>query len=155
MRCLGVNICNVSTDNIIISKLIETKTNSKCLNRYLDNVIRRLVLILPKMSGYIKTFKVKDGNKDKNNKLMSFCMNDEQLLEKYKAFWTKIKYLKNIELSLLLGYDNIYIYIKTKIRTYVDKVYTNFYGLNVPEDDIECDSFTVIYIKTNITCNYI
>ena len=49
----------------------------------------------------------------------------------------------------------IYIYIKTKIRTYVDKVYTNFYGLNVPEDDIECDSFTVIYIKTNITCNYI
>ena len=155
MRCLGVNICNVSTDNIIISKLIETKTNSKCLIRYLDNVIRRLVLILPKMSGYIKTFKVKDGNKDKNNKLMSFCMNDEQLLEKYKAFWTKIKYLKNIELSLLLGYDNIYIYIKTKIRTYVDKVYTNFYGLNVPEDDIECDSFTVIYIKTNITCNYI
>ena len=155
LRCLGVNICNVSTDNIIISKLIETKTNSKCLIRYLDNVIRRLVLILPKMSGYIKTFKVKDGNKDKNNKLMSFCMNDEQLLEKYKAFWTKIKYLKNIELSLLLGYDNIYIYIKTKIRTYVDKVYTNFYGLNVPEDDIECDSFTVIYIKTNITCNYI
>ena len=155
MRCLGVNICNVSTDNIIISKLIETKTNSKCLIRYLDNVIRRLVLILPKMSGYIKTFKVKDGNKDKNNKLMSFCMNDEQLLEKYKAFWTKIKYLKNIELSLLLGYDNIYIYIKTKIRTYVDKVYKNFYGLNVPEDDIECDSFTVIYIKTNITCNYI
>ena len=111
MRCLGVNICNVSTDNIIISKLIETKTNSKCLIRYLDNVIRQLVLILPKMSGYIKTFKVKDGNKDKNNKLMSFCMNDEQLLEKYKAFWTKIKYLKNIELSLLLGYDNIYIYI--------------------------------------------
>ena len=78
--------CNVSTDNIIISKLIETKTNSKCLIRYLDNVIRRLVLILPKMGGYIKTFKVKDGNKDKNNKLMSFCMNDEQLLEKYKAF---------------------------------------------------------------------
>ena len=34
-------------------------------------------------------------------------------------------------------------YIKIKIRTYVDKVYTNFLGLNVPEDDIECESFPV------------
>ena len=61
---------DVSTDNIALPKLIETKTNSECLIRYLDNVIRPLVSILPKMSGYIKTFKVKDGNKDKNNKLM-------------------------------------------------------------------------------------
>ena len=37
-------------------------------------------------------------------------------------------------------------YIKTKIRTYGDKVYTYFYGLNVPEDDIECESFTVISV---------
>ena len=35
-------------------------------------------------------------------------------------------------------------YIITKIRTYGDKVYTNFRGLNVPEDDIECESFAVI-----------
>ena len=46
------------------------------------------------MSGYVKKFKVKDGDKDKNNKLMSFNINDEKLLEKYKAFWTKIKDLK-------------------------------------------------------------
>ena len=26
----------------------------------------------------------------------------------------------------------------------IDKVYTNFRGLNVPEDDVECESFTVI-----------
>ena len=37
-------------------------------------------------------------------------------------------------------------YIKTKLRTYGTKVYTNFRGLNVPEDDIECESFTVISI---------
>ena len=35
-------------------------------------------------------------------------------------------------------------YIKTKIRIYGDKVYTSFHGLNVPEDDIECECFTVI-----------
>ena len=32
---------------------------------------------------------------------------------------------------------------KTKIRTYGGKVYANFHGLNVREDDIECESFTV------------
>ena len=33
---------------------------------YLDKVIRPLALIMPKMSGYVKTFKVKDENKDNN-----------------------------------------------------------------------------------------
>ena len=56
---------------------------------YLGIVIRQLVLILPKTSGYVKTFKVKD----KKNKLMSF-RNDEKLLEKYKTIWTKIEDLK-------------------------------------------------------------
>ena len=46
------------------------------------------------MSGYVKTFKVKDGDKDQNAKLMFFCINDEKLLEKYKAIWSKIKELK-------------------------------------------------------------
>ena len=53
--------------------------------------------------------------------------------------------LINIELNVLLVYDDRYI--KTKIRTYGDKVYTNFRGLNVPEDDTECESFTVNYIE--------
>ena len=57
---------------------------------YLDNFIRPLVLIMPKMSGYVKTFKVKDGDKDKNNKLMSFRIDDEKLLEKYKAYSDKV-----------------------------------------------------------------
>ena len=36
--------------------------------------------------------------------------------------------------------------MKTKLRTYVDKIYAKFLGFNVPEDDIECESFTVISI---------
>ena len=55
---------------------------------YLDNAIRPLVLVLLKMSEYVTTFKVKDGGKDKNNKLMSFRIGDEKLLEKYKTIWT-------------------------------------------------------------------
>ena len=44
--------------------------------------------------------------------------------------------------------------IKSKIRTYGDKVYTNFRGLDVPEDGVECKSFLLIlylFMKTNIS----
>ena len=35
-------------------------------------------------------------------------------------------------------------YIKTKIKTYGNKVYSNFCGLNVPQGGIEFEYFTVI-----------
>ena len=71
-----INIWDVNIDNIVISKLVETKTNSKYLTRYSDKVKRLLVLILPQMSGFDKIFKLKY----KSNKLMSFYINDEKLL---------------------------------------------------------------------------
>ena len=46
-----INIWDVNLDNIVILKLVETKTNSKYLVGYLDKVIRPLILILPKMRG--------------------------------------------------------------------------------------------------------
>ena len=137
-----IKIWDVNVDNIVISKLVKTKSKSKYLIRYLNETIRPLVLIMPKMSGYVKSFKVKEGN----NKLMSFRIDDEKLLEKYKAIWTKIEDLKNIKLNALPVYDDKYI--KAKIRTLGDKVYTNFRGLDVPEDDKECESFTVISIDS-------
>ena len=79
---------DVNVDIIVISKLFKSKTNSKYLIGYLDKAIRPLVLIMLKMSGYIKIFKVKDGDKDKNNKLMFFQIDDRKLLEKYKAIWS-------------------------------------------------------------------
>ena len=60
---------DINVDNIIISK---TKTQFKYLIGYLDKMIRPLVLITTKMSRYIKTIKLKEGN----NKLMSFCVDD-------------------------------------------------------------------------------
>ena len=80
------------------------------------------------MSGYFKIFKVKDGDKDKNNKLMSFRTDDEKLLEKYRSTWTKIEDLKDIKLNALPVYDDRYM--KTKIRTYSDykNIQVNFRG---------------------------
>ena len=66
---------------------------------YLDKAVRLLVLIMPKMSEYVITFKVKDGDKDKNNKLISCCIDDDKLLEKRKVIWTKNEDFKNIELN--------------------------------------------------------
>ena len=110
--------------------------------RHLDEGIRPLVLIKLKISGYVKTFKVKEGY----NKLMSFRIGDETLVEKYKAIWTKIEDLTNIKLNTLQVYDDRYI--KTKIRTYRNKVYTNFRGLNMLEDDKECQFLTVTSIDS-------
>ena len=56
------------------------------------------------MSGYVKTFKVREGD----NKLISFRKDDEKLLGKYKAIWTKIEDLKNVKLNALPVSDDIY-----------------------------------------------
>ena len=67
---------------------------------------------------------------------MSFGIDGEKLLEKYKAVWNKVEALKIIEVNALPVHDDRYI--KPKIRTYGDEVCKNFRGLNLPEDDIEC-----------------
>ena len=46
---------------------------------YSGKAIRPLVLIMAKMSGYVETFKIKDGDKDKSNKLIPFLTDDEEL----------------------------------------------------------------------------
>ena len=46
---------DVDVDKIRVSDLFK-QNNSKYLMKYLDNVIRLLFLIIPKVSGYAKTF---------------------------------------------------------------------------------------------------
>ena len=75
-----IKIWDVNVENIVISKLINTKPSSKYLiGIKFDKAIRALILIMPKMSGYVKTFKVED----KIKKLISFHIENEKLLEKY------------------------------------------------------------------------
>ena len=67
---------------LIIQLSQNQKKNRKFLIGYLDEVIKLLVLILPKMSGYTKT---------------CLCIDDNKLLGKYKTIWSKIEDLKNIK----------------------------------------------------------
>ena len=88
---LGGGRGGVNVDNIVISNLIHAKNNSRYLTGYLEEARRPIVLILTKMR-YLKAFKpfkVKDG--DKNNKLMSFCINDDKLLESIKPFGLRLR----------------------------------------------------------------
>ena len=95
---------------IVTSKLIYTTINSKYLTGYLDEVVRPLILILLKTSGYVKTFK------DKNKKLIHYQ-------KSIKPFGLRLKTQKDIELNVWPVYDERYI---TKKRTYRDIVYINF-----------------------------
>ena len=115
------NIWDVNVNNIVISKLVETKNNSKYLIEFLDvralKSIKRCHSIISSESisfwyclkWYVNIFKVKD--KDKNKKLMPFRINNRNLLDKYKTIWTKIDDLKDIKLNVLLVYEDGYIKI--------------------------------------------
>ena len=136
-----IEIWDVSFDNIVISKLVKAKTNCKYLIGYSDKAIWPLVLIMPKMSGYVKTFKVED----RNNELMPFRIDVEELLERYKSIWTRFEDSKNLKSNALPVYDDRHI--KTKIRTYRDKVYTNFHDIETIE--------TFIYLGGNLFEDFI
>ena len=53
-------------------KFVYTKNTSKYLIGYLEEVIRPLVLTLPKINKYIKISKDKGGDKFKNHTLVSY-----------------------------------------------------------------------------------
>ena len=74
---------------------------------------------------------------------MSLDIDDDKLLEKYKIIVIMTEDFKKIGLNASPVYE---WYIKTKIRTDDDKVHTNFCDWNVPEDGIECEIFTFIFI---------
>ena len=77
---------------------------------------------------------------------MYLRIDNDKLLEEYRTIWTKIEDLRNIQFNALPVDDDRYI--KTKIGTYGDKVYTNFWDLNVSENKVVCNSFTVISIDS-------
>ena len=75
---------------------------------YLDKDGRPLVLTMPKINGYVKSFKVED----KNNQFMSFRIDDEKLFKKYEAIWTMTEDFKKIQLNTLPVYEDKYIKAK-------------------------------------------
>ena len=70
------------------------------------------------MIGYVKQFD--------SNKTMSFKVSDNKLLKKYKKIWEKVGNLSNIKFDSEPICGDIDKFIKTKIKTYGDRMNTNF-----------------------------
>ena len=81
-------------------------------------------MVLPKMIRYVKTFKVRDAHKDKSKKLMSFCIDDENLSKNIKPFGLRFKTRKK---SIWMIYQFIMTDIsKLKWKKLVKKFILNF-----------------------------
>ena len=68
-----------------------------------------------------------------NNKTMSFKVSNKKLLKKYIKVWKKICSLMNKKCDNEPIYGDSDKYIKTKIKSYGDKVNTNFPGKKIPK----------------------
>ena len=74
--------------------------------------------------------------------MLCLRIDEDTLFEKYKAIWTNIEDLKEIELDALPAYDDRYI----KITANGDKFNTNFSGSDVSDNGVESEFLTVISI---------
>ena len=79
-------INDINVNNILVSKKepYGTKNSFKYFIGYNDNdIIRPLCIRLPQMTGYVRKFN--------DNSIMSFRVEDEQLLKNYNKIWEKSK----------------------------------------------------------------
>ena len=89
-------------------------------------IVKLLCIILPQMSGYIKYFE--NGGKN-----MSFMVKNEDMLDKYKEIWDKIKNKLNAKFHSMSVYDEKYI--KAKVREFDGVIKTNFLDDKVPKEN--------------------
>ena len=114
------NIEDIGINKILISKPERYENNMrKYIIGYNDNTISPLQLFLPKMTGHLNIFK--DGARNNDN---------NEFLERYTAIWEKISNLVNKKFDSDPIYNNKYININTKIRSYNNDIKTNFCNIH-------------------------
>ena len=84
---------------------------------------------------------------------MSFKVNDDRLLKRYTKIWGKNSSLMNIEFDSEPVYGDNDKYIKTKIKSYGDKVNTNFQGKKVPKENASYKCLSLIIVDSVIRIN--
>ena len=88
-----------------------------------------------------------------SNKTMSFKVIDKKLLKKYKKVWERVSSLMIIELdSKPVSGDNDK-YIKTKIKSYGDKINKIFQSKKVPKENASYKCLSSISVDSVIKVN--
>ena len=77
---------------------------------------------------------------------MNLLVNDKKILGKYSEIWNKIKRLIKKEFNSEPVYNDQYI--KTRIKIYTDKVYTNFQHNKIPKDNEYCTCLSKILLDS-------
>ena len=138
-KLFSLNDIDVNKILVLKKESYGTKNSPKYFIEYNDGVvIRPLCILLRQMIGYVKYFD--------SNKAMPFKASGNKLLKKYKKIWEKVGNLLNIKSDSEPIYRDVDEYIKTKIKTYGDRVNTNFQGQKVPKENAayKCISLTML-----------
>ena len=123
---------SVNLNQIVVSdKFKHNDEGFKCFIGYQeDEIVKRLCIILPQISGYIKYFE------------------DDEVWEKYEQIWHVIKNKLGIKFCSKAVYDKTYI--KAKVREFHDKIKTNFLGNEVPKENMHYTCIACITIDSVI-----
>ena len=122
------------------------KSSLKSFIGYDDNdVIRPLCVKLPQMIGYAECFD--------SNKTMSFKAIDKKLFKYYTKIWERVSTLMNIESDSEPAYGDNDKYRKKKVKSYGDKVNTNFQGKKIQKENASCKCLSLIMLDSVISVN--
>ena len=97
------------------------------------------------MIGYVKHFD--------SYKTMSFKANDNRRLNKYTKIWGKVSSLMNTKFDSELVYTDKDKYIKTKIKSYGDKINTNIHGNEIPKESASYKGLSQIMLDCIVRAN--
>ena len=136
-----VDLLSVNVDQILVSdKLKRNNEGFKYFIGYLEGeIVKPLCTILPQMSGYIKYFE--NGGKN-----MSFLIKNDEVWDKYDEIWDMIK----DKLGIKFNSEPVYEckYLKAKVRECDGVIKTNFFGNDMPKENIHYTCIACITIDS-------
>ena len=83
---------------------------------------------------------------DETQYISSFLIKDDELLEKYNEIWEKVKNSLKKEFDSEPVYNEKYL--KTKIKSYNEKINTNFHDNKIPKESSQFICLSVILIAS-------
>ena len=130
---------SVNVDQIVASERFKHNNESfKFFIGYQEGgIVKPLFIILPQMIGYIKYFE----NGGKNT---SFLIKDDEVWVKQEQIWDVIKNKLDTKFHSEPVYDKAYI--KAKVREFDGVIKTNFFGNDMPKENMHYTCIACITI---------
>ena len=131
----------VNIDQIVVfNKFKQSDDGFKFFIGYKDGeIVKLLCIILPQMSGCMKSFE--NGGKN-----LFFMIKNDMCLNIYNEIWDKIKETLSIKFHSMPVYDEKYI--KAKVREFNGVIKTNFLGDEIPKESMHYTCIACITIDS-------